>query len=140
MTTNRVIYARFFLALLFATALISCAGTPAQSNSIKIKRLVFLNQSTSNLSNVRIFISNTNELASCGYILPKTECSTGFRLREYKGNRFDVSWMDNGQQKSVKNIMVHVPEGMPTDNPVHVVIVFGEQGQFSAFLQPIKQN
>ena len=140
MTIFKVFHARLLLVLMFLTTLIACAVTTTHSNSIKINRLVFLNHSSLNLSNVRIFVSKTNELASCGYILPNTECSTGFRLREYQGNKFDVSWIENGTKKIIKNIVVHVADNIPTEKPLHMVIIFGKQGQLTATLQTNNLN
>ncbi len=106
-----------------------------EQHSIKIKRLVFLNQSSKALKDVRIYIAKTKEFASCGYILPRSECSTGFPLREYQGNRFEVAWLDNDQPRSVKNILAEVPDKINPEKPLNAVIVFGQQGQFSARLQ-----
>ena len=113
----------------------ACSPPLIKADSIKIERLIFLNMSTHALINVRIRIAKTRELVECGYILPKTECSLGFPLREYQGNRFDVSWLDNDQSRSVNNILVDIPENLMTGKPVNAVIIFGENGQFSARLQ-----
>lgn len=113
----------------------ACSSPSIKADAIKIERLIFLNKSTHPLSNVRIHIAKTRELVECGYILPKTECSLGFPLREYQGNRFDVFWLDNDQSRSVENILVDIPENLMTEKPVNAVIIFDENGQFSARLQ-----
>lgn len=123
-----------FPVILLITGMISCS-LPEKSNPIEIKRLIFLNETSRTLHEVRIYVGKTREFAACGYILPNSECSTGFPRREYKGNRFDVSWQDNGQPKSVKDILVSVAENLTEGEPVNVVIVFGSRGQFSARIQ-----
>jgi len=135
MTNKLQITLRLIVAMLLVSAIAACSPLSTKVNPIKIKRLIFINKSLTPLKNVRIFIVKTNEVVVCGYILSKTECSTGFSLREYKGNRFDVFWMDGVQQKSVTNVLVEIPKDLSLDKPVNAVIVFGEQGKFSARLQ-----
>lgn len=130
--TPVIVYAIFAVFLL--NILTSCSSPIIKSNSIQIKRLVFLNQSSRALNNVRIYVSKTHEFASCGYILAKTECSTGFPLREYQGNSFDISWSEDGQNKSKQNIQTVVPVNLNLNKPVNAVITFGEGGAFSASL------
>jgi len=134
MTIKRKIYLSMLLVTLLTTGITSCS-LPERSNSIEIKRLIFLNETSRTLHEVRIYVGKTREFAACGYILPNSECSTGFPLREYQGNRFDVSWQDNGQPKSVKDILASKAENLTPEEPVNVVIVFGKSGQFSARLQ-----
>lgn len=135
MTIIKSSYLRLALAALMAAGLAACVTPPVTDDSIKIQRLIFLNNTSNALNNVRIYISNTSEFASCGYILPKTECSTGFRLREYKGNRFDVSWQENGHSRKVENILAQQPTELIAGKNLNAVIVFGAQGQFSAQLK-----
>ena len=120
---------------LFISFLTACASPTVKNESIKIKRVILFNDSTRALTNTRIYITETRELFSCGYLLPKTECSTGFPLREYKGNRFDVTWTEDGRQRAVKNILVEVPVTLSKDSPVNAVILFREHGRFSAILK-----
>lgn len=124
-----------FIPILLFSALFSCSSVPLKTQSIEIKRLVFLNQTSRALDKVRIYITETREFVSCGYILPKTECSTGFPLREYQGNHFDIAWIENGQARSIKNVQAIVPEKLISGKPVNAVIVFGAQGEFSASLK-----
>ena len=123
------------ICVLLISSLTSCSTSSVKPNAIQIKRLVFLNQSYKTLDEVRIYISETREFASCGRILPGTECSTGFPLREYQGNHFDISWVDNQQSKSIKNIQTLVPEDLVSGKAVNAVIVFGAQGEFYASLK-----
>ena len=122
------------LPVLLSVASLACSDIRS-SDTISIKRLVYLNQSTSALSDVKIRVHNTGEFVHCGYIVPGGECSTGFPLRQYQANRFDVSWVDNGRARAKKNILASKANNLLAGKPVRAVIVFGEQGQFSAKLQ-----
>jgi len=121
--------------MLLSISITACSSLQTKTRSINIQRLIFLNQSASSLRDVQIFITNTNEVVACGYILPKSECSTGFPLREYQGNPFDISWLNGKQKMLIKNILVDVPDNLMLEEPVNAVIVFGEQGRFSASLK-----
>ena len=124
----------FIILFSLLNTLIGCSSPKITPTSIQIKRLVFLNQSSKTLNNVRIYVTKTHEFASCGHILPKTECSTGFPLREYQGNSFDISWSENGQNKSRHNIQAVVPVNINTEKPANAVITFGENEYFTASL------
>ena len=125
----------FSIVLILISSLMACSPSLIKNDAIEIEALILHNQSTRPLRDVRIYISKTRELVECGYILPKRECYLGFPLREYQGNYFDVSWVDNGQSRSVKNILIDVPEDLMMSKPVNAVILFDEQGRFSARLQ-----
>ena len=107
---------------------------PVPSPGIEIKRLVFLNQTSRPLSEVKVFVQKTRESVLCGTILPNTECSMGFPVRQYQGNRFDVSWIENERPVIIKDIQALPGENLVPGKPVHAVLVFGEHGQFSATL------
>lgn len=115
--------------------IVSCSAPVILERSIEVKRLVFLNKTSRPLKNVRIYVAKTREFISCNYILANSECSTGFPLREYQGNTFEVSWLDGGYQKSVADIKVVIPDNLKKDKPVNAVIIFSEAGSFSASLQ-----
>jgi len=134
MSTNIPVTVSIVFLFSLLNILSGCSSTVIQADPIQIKRLVFLNQSSKALSNVRIYVSKSREFASCGYILPNTECSTGFPLREYKGNSFDISWSEKGENKSKQNIQAIVPVSLNLEKPVNAVITFGENAAFSASL------
>ncbi len=108
--------------------------TDRSSYKPDIHRLVFQNQSGHPLDDVRIYISATGEFASCGTILPGTECSNGFRLREYQGNYFDVSWKVNGQEHIVRNIRAELPRELQPARALRAVISFKDNNQMTAGL------
>ena len=124
-----------FIVILLCIYTVACSQLPAVNDSLKIKRLIFLNKSDKPLSDVRIYISKTRELMTCGYILPKSECSTGFPLRKYQGNRFDVSWVEEGQSMLIGNILMKIPDNYMPGKSVNAVIVFDRNGHFLAKFQ-----
>ena len=133
--TNKIQFLlRIFFVSLFFTELAGCS-IPAKPNSLDIQRLIVVNESSSSLVDVRIYVGETHEFVNCGYILANSECSIGFPLREYQGNRFEVSWIDNGRAKSVKDIQASMADNLSPGEPVNAVITIGRQGLFSARLQ-----
>ena len=123
------------LTIVLSGFAVSCSVSVILESPIEVKRLVFLNKTSRPLKNVRIYVAKTREFISCNYILANSECSTGFPLREYQGNSFEVSWMDGDQQKSAADIKVSIPGNLNKDKPVKAVIVFSKEGIFSADLQ-----
>jgi len=113
------------LNILFAsllTAGLAACSVSARPNSLEIQRLIVVNESARALDEVKIYVAKIREFVSCGYILANSECSIGFPLREYQGNRFDVSWIDNGRAKWVKDIRLSEEENLMSAEPVNAVI------------------
>lgn len=102
----------------------------------QIQRLILLNQSDIPLGNVHIYITATREQVTCGSILPRSECSTGFPSREYQGNSFDVTWVEHQQTMIARDILATVPGDLTPGQPVNAVITFRGDGNFSAGLVP----
>ena len=131
---SRIVVSCIILVFL-TSSLMACSSASINKGAVQIKSVIFLNTSDKPLTDVQIYVTKTRELMSCGYILPRSECSTGFPLREYQGNRFDVSWTEGGQIITVDNILVDVPGNLRMGKPVNVVITFGKYNRFSARLQ-----
>ena len=74
----------------------------------------------------------TRELIECGYVPANSECSSGFPLRAYQGNNFEVSWKLKGVSRSVENIAVEGRAGLAAKSPVDVVIMIDQRGQVRA--------
>lgn len=123
------------ITVLLLSVITSCSIPIVLESSIEVKRLVFLNKTSKPLKNVRIYVTKTREYISCNYILANSECSTGFPLRKYQGNSFEVSWLDGEQKKSVTDIEVSIPNDLKRGKAVNAVITFSEGGSFSAVLQ-----
>ena len=87
------------------------------------------------MNEVKIYVSKTREFVTCGYILANSECTIGFPLREYQGNRFDVSWIGNGRAEWVRNIRLSEEENLKYAEPVNAVITIDKYGRLSAGLQ-----
>ena len=120
---------------LIVSVLSGCAVQTVEAPLMQINRLIFQNDSAAELKDVRIYVTKTSEFIRCAHVLPKAECSTGFKLRDYKGNRFDVSWQQDGQPRLIKDILAKQPDVLRQGVPLQAVITFGAAGEFKAELQ-----
>ncbi|MFW2372029.1 MAG: hypothetical protein ACN4GM_02840 [Gammaproteobacteria bacterium] len=125
---------RVMASALLIMGLIACS-VQINPSTFEIQRLIVVNETPRALEDVKIYVGKTREFVTCGYILPNSECSIGFPLRKYQANRFDVSWLENGQATSVKDILVSEAENLMAGQAVNAVITFGRHGKFSARLQ-----
>ncbi|MDX1824296.1 MAG: hypothetical protein R3354_06240 [Thiohalomonadales bacterium] len=108
----------------------------SEKKSITVAGLVFYNDTTSPVHNVKLSVSKTYEMVACGIILPGKECSTTFPQREYQGNPVMVSWEQAGQLWSIRTLEVQLPGDFITNQPTNAVITLGKRGSASARLIP----
>lgn len=112
---------------------LSCAELP-QSNSLTVAGLTFQNATSGTIHNARLSASKTHGVVACGVILPHTECSTTFPLRQYQGNAITVSWQHAGRTWTSTDVYVQLPDYPIPDRPTTAVISLGENGSIKAKL------
>lgn len=107
-----------------------------EKKSITVAGLVFYNDTSSPILNVKLNVSKTYEMVACGIILPGKECSTTFPQREYQGNPVMVSWEQAGQIWTIRTLEVQLPGDFVANQPTNAVITLGKNGSASARLIP----
>ena len=107
-----------------------------EKKSITVAGLVFYNDTTSPVHNVKLSVSKTYEMVACGIILPGKECSTTFPQREYQGNPVMISWEQAGQIWSIRTLEVQLPADFAANQLTNAVVTLGNHGSASARLTP----
>lgn len=129
----RKIYYRLCINSLSGLLIFACAELP-QTNALTVAGLTFQNATSSPIHNARLSASKTYGLVACGVILPHSECSTTFPLRQYQGNAITVSWQHADQTWTSADVYAQLPEYPVANRPATAVVSLGEKGSISVRL------
>lgn len=80
-------------------------------------------------------IEATRELVACGYIPERSECSTTFPLREYRGNAVRLA-CKQCERSFLSAPFVMSPPGPIAGRPARAAVILRDAGEFSARLVP----
>jgi len=123
----------FFVSTMAAFILAACSTPPIVRNET-INELIIRNATVSALEEVKLRVPKTNSLVSCNIILPRAECSLGFRELENKRNPATLSWIQRGQQYQ-KNIVTQIPNNLVEGEPSTVIITIEDDGKMTSRLE-----
>ena len=74
-----------------------------------IAGIVFQNALSYTVTDVTVQVPATGGFASCGNILPRSECSTSFPSVDYRRNPILVTWRERGEAKGTDEFTVELP-------------------------------
>ena len=125
---------KILLVLFMAVfTLVACVPKQTVRNEI-INELVIRNETVSALEGVKLRVPKTSSLVSCNIILPRTECSLGFRALENERNPATLSWIQRGQLYQ-KNIITQIPNDLDKSKPSKVIISIEGNGKMTSRLE-----
>ncbi len=115
--------------------LLACASKPVDSGPpLIISGLVFANQTSMNVSAVRLLVPATGGFVSCGNVGAGAECASTFPEREYTGNEVEVTWSQAGQIYSTGLFTIQVPEDLDHSREAYIRVVIAGPGSAGAFV------
>ncbi len=131
----------FFAA--FATALLAACAQPTESAPALIEpdgpvigSLVIYNNTADTLTDVRLRVIKTREFVTCSYIVSGGKCVTTFPLRRYQGTPVQVLWERSTLPQRTAPFIVPLPDPLPPDAPLEVVVAIDGASGFHAFMRP----
>lgn len=123
-----------YLLMLLAVPYICGCETFSKTRSIEISGLIFQNNTSSHLYDVRLVVEKIRGVVSCSSIPAGKECSTTFPLRTYQGNPIRVLWQQNGNPFSSEQFLIELPESLVKGEPAMVLVIIGDWGRIVARL------
>ena len=113
MMTRRPAWALLMPAVLLAA---SCASTGPETprpedTGVDIAGVIFQNSLMHSVTDALVHVPATGRFASCGNILPRSECSTSFPAVGYRRNGIIVTWKEHGETKATDEFTVKLPQG-----------------------------
>ena len=130
----------FGLAALLAVMCASCSApqaTRAQSKPpmADINGLVIVNNTQSDLTEVKLTIAESNRQVNVNRVLPMSEFATAFQAKEYRGNAAQLSWRQNGVARVSRGLAFSIPREFYKDRALTAFLTIGPDGALSAVAQ-----
>lgn len=139
----RMTWLRSAHAILAAATLAACAQptetvpSAVEPSGPVIGSLVIYNNTSDTLTDVRLRVIKTREFVTCSFIISGGKCVTTFPLRRYQGTPVQVLWERSTQPQATRPFVVPLPDPLPPDAPLEVVVAIGGATGFNAFMRPI---
>jgi hypothetical protein len=109
-------------------------GSPEEAG-IVIDAIVIRNELAFPVTDVLIEVPATGGFAGCGFILPRSECSTTFEAVDYRGSPIRLSWKEYGEPHQTDEFVLRpASEANPT-KPFRVEVRIYAMGQAGATLR-----
>ena len=142
MSESRRAAACCLLALiLMAAGCRSSAPVPEPATDAPlITGLVLQNASRGSLEDVSLTVVETRARVACSVILAGTSCSTTFPGRRYAGREVQVAWTRNGVRGATRPFVVPLPDSMPRDVPLEVVVSIGTRAEPQTYIRPVGER
>ncbi len=121
--------------LILGVLLSACAPVevpPPGTNGVQIDGLMIRNQLAYAVTEVQILALSIGNFVSCGNILAKTACSTGFPNRYYNQGKLVVSWKERAVPQSSKEFVVEIDETINTGQPAWIEVIIFSPGEAGA--------
>jgi len=93
------------------------------------------NMTSSNVSDVRITVKNTQSVFSCSFIPARAECSNKFRKRKFLGNPVDINWVYRGNKQKVTRLSLKLSKSLKHDLPIRGILEFKNDGTINPYLE-----
>ena len=105
-----------------------CGGLPVRTAPIEITGLVIYNNTSDPLYDIKLKVEKTGTVVTCNLIPSGRNFSTEFPLKRYQGNSVNVSWQQNGINRSTGDIYADVPDDLSPNVPVAVAVIIQQNG------------
>ena len=105
-----------------------CGGLPVGAAPIDIAGLVIYNNTPDPLYDIKLKVEKTGTVVTCNLIPSGRNFSTEFPLKRYQGNSVNVSWQQNGINRSTGDIYADVPDDLSPNVPVAVAVIIQQNG------------
>jgi hypothetical protein len=128
-----------WLALLGTTLFAACAAPVAENHGpdeagIVIDAIVIRNELAFPVTDVLIEVPATGGFAGCGFILPRSECTT-FEAVDYRASPMRVSWKEYGEPHQTDDFVLRPPLESNPNEPFRVEVRIYAMGQAGATLR-----
>jgi len=115
----------------------SCSTRPIAvpvSAGLKIDGVIIRNRLAYSVNDVQILAPVTGNFVSCGLILARSSCSTGFPDLSYTSNPVRVTWTENGEPQATDDFVVEIGDEIDAGRPAYLEVQIFSPGQAGANL------
>lgn len=100
-----------------------------------INGLVIVNNTQSDLTEVKLTIAESNRQVNVNRVLPMSEFATAFQAKEYRGNPAQLSWRQNGVARVSRGLAFSIPREVYKDRALTAFLTIAPDGTVRAVAQ-----
>lgn len=120
----------FWLALaLHLTACSTVADAPEAEALVEVGGVIIRNQLGITVTEVRILAVSSGDFVTCGNIMARSACSTGFANRNYSSGKLQVTWNELRVPQSTDEFSLEPGRDIDTGRPAQVEVIIFSPGQ-----------
>ena len=97
--------------------------------ALEVDGVIIRNQLSMPVTDVRILAVTTGDFVTCGNIMARSTCSTGFPNRYYSSDKLQVTWKEYGAPQSTDEFALEPTEDIDMERPAQVEVVIYGPGQ-----------
>lgn len=120
----------FWLALaLHLTACSTVADAPEAEALVEVGGVIIRNQLGITVTEVRILAVSSGDFVTCGNIMARSACSTGFANRNYSSGKLQVTWNELSVPQSTDEFSLEPGRDIDPGRPAQVEVIIFSPGQ-----------
>jgi len=97
--------------------------------AVEVDGVIIRNQLGTPVTDVRILAVAAGDFVTCGNIMARSTCSTGFPNRYYSSDKLQVSWKEYGAPQSTDEFALEPREDIDMERPARVEVIIYSPGQ-----------
>lgn len=128
---------RNVLLILALCSLAACSSVPESAPKpvgVEVDAVTIINQLAISITDVQVLAPVSGNFVSCGNIIGRSACSTGFPNNYYSSNPVIVSWKEQGQPQSTDEFVVKIGSDIDINRPAQLEVFIFSPGQAGAKL------
>jgi hypothetical protein len=118
--------------LAFALQLTACAtvtDAPKAEAVVEVAGVIIRNQLGIPVTDVRILAVSSGDFVTCGNIMARSACSTGFTNRNYSSGKLQVTWKELHVPQSTDEFALEPGRDIDPGRPAQVEVTIFSPGQ-----------
>jgi hypothetical protein len=121
-----------FAGLALALQLTACATVteaPEAEAVVEVSGVIIRNQLGIPVTDVRILAVSSGDFVTCGNIMARSTCSTGFTNRNYSSGKLQVTWNELRVPQSTDEFALEPGRDLDPGRPAQVEVIIFSPGQ-----------
>lgn len=111
------------------TACATVANAPEAEAVVEVGGVIIRNQLGIAVTDVRILAVSSGEFVTCGNIMARSACSTGFANRNYSSGKLQVTWNELHVPQSTDEFSLEPGRDIDPGRPAQVEVIIFSRGQ-----------
>jgi uncharacterized protein YceK len=117
------------LSVLLSAACSTVRQAPPAGPVVEVDGVIIRNQLGRPVTDVTVLAVAAGGFVTCGSVLARSTCSTGFQNRYYASDKLQVTWKESGIPQSTDEFTIEPNDEIDLDRPAQVEVIIYAPGQ-----------